>query len=119
MWKNYQHENFIDGCLSARLLNMGYEYFDLLSDIPDILSQNELWLSSDAILYLFGHEELLDINKYKNLESHEIDLGEFFDRLANHPLIEQVAFSTNLLHDENIELVTSILGCSNFDKNHR
>jgi hypothetical protein len=103
-------ENLIDACLSTRLLNTDFESFKELSDLSDILSENELWLSSDSVLYLLGHENLIEINEPKSPLYTKENLKEFFNKLANQPFLKQMAFETNFLNKTEISSYTRILG---------
>lgn len=103
-------ENLIDGCLSTRLLNTQYENFKELSDLPDILNKNDLWLSSDSALYLLGYEEIIEVNKIKSPSFTKENFNEFYNTLANQPFVKQMAFETNFLNKDNITSYARILG---------
>jgi len=103
-------ENLIDGCLSTRLLNTHYENFSELSDLPDILNKNDLWLSSDSALYLLGYEEIIEINETKSPTFIRENFNKFYNTLANQPFVKQMAFETNFLNKDDIISYTRILG---------
>ncbi|AVI51956.1 hypothetical protein C5O00_12655 [Pukyongia salina] len=103
-------ENLIDGCLSTRLLSMDFEHFNEISELPDILSKNELWLSSDSSLYLLGHEDIIEIDESKSHTFTKENFKNFYNTLANQPFLKQIAFETNFLNKEEITLCTRILG---------
>ncbi|WP_047544838.1 hypothetical protein [Psychroserpens sp. Hel_I_66] len=103
-------ENLIDGCLSTRLLNTHYDNFTELSDLPDILNKNDLWLSSDSALYLLGHEELIETNETKSPSFTREHFNQFYNTLANQPFVKQMAFDSNFLSKDKISSHTRILG---------
>lgn len=102
-------ENLIDGCLCTRISNLPFEQFKSLSFLPDILNQSELWLSSDTALYLLGNEDLIELDP--SLTSLTKDrLTEFYNKVANQPFKEQIAYETNFLDNKEITLNAKILG---------
>jgi len=103
-------ENLIDGCLSTRILSTNFKNFKELSDLPDILNENELWLSGDSVLYLLGHEDVIEINESKSPSFTKENFNEFYNTLANQPFIRQMAFETNFLNKKEITSCTRILG---------
>lgn len=103
-------ENLIDGCLSTRLLNTHYDNFKELTDLPDILNKNDLWLSSDSALYLLGYEEIIETNVTKSPSFIRENFNKFYNTLANQPFVEQMAFDTNFLNKDEITSYTRILG---------
>ncbi|WP_299323435.1 hypothetical protein [uncultured Maribacter sp.] len=103
-------ENLIDGCLSTRLLNTDFKNFKELSDLSNILTKNELWLSSDSVLYLLGYEDLIEINESRSPSYTRENFKEFYNKLANQPFVEQMAFETNFLNKNEISSYTRILG---------
>lgn len=103
-------ENLIDGCLSTRLLNTDFENFKELSDLSGILTKNELWLSADSVLYLLGHEDLIEINESRSPSYTKENFKEFYNKLANQPFVKQMAFETNFLNKNEITSYTRILG---------
>ncbi|WMX16552.1 hypothetical protein [Aureispira sp. CCB-E] len=103
-------ENLIDGCLSTRLLNTSFENFKELSDLSDILAKNGLWLSADSVLYLLGHEDSIEVNETKSPSYTKENFKEFYNKLANQPFVNQMAFESNFLNKNEITSYTRILG---------
>lgn len=103
-------ENLIDGCLSTRFLNTDFKNFKELSELPDILNKNELWLSGDSVLYLLGYEEIIEINESKSPSFTRENFNKFYNTLANQPFVKQMAFETNFLNKKEINSYTRILG---------
>lgn len=103
-------ENIIDACLSTRILNSHYEDFKELSDLPDILNKNKLWLSSDSVLYLLGYEDLIETDESKSFSFKKDNFKEFYDNLANQPFVNQMVFETNFLNKKEVSYYTRILG---------
>lgn len=102
-------EHLTDACLAVRLLNAPFEAVSEYTYLPDILRNNELWLSSDAILYLLGNEDLIEIDEVKTSLTKE-KLSDYYNKFANQPFVEQMAYDTNLLAKHEIILETQILG---------
>lgn len=102
-------ENLIDGCLSTRLSNISFEQFNSLQFLPDILNQSELWLSSDTTLYLLGNEDLIELDASQTSLTKD-RLSEFYNKVANQPFKEQIAYETNFLDKGEVVLSAKILG---------
>ncbi|WP_185216964.1 MULTISPECIES: hypothetical protein [unclassified Chryseobacterium] len=102
-------ENLIDGCLSTRLSNISFEQFNSLQFLPDILNESELWLSSDTTLYLLGNEDLIELDSSQTSLTKD-RLLEFYNKVANQPFKEQIAYETNFLDKEEVVLSAKILG---------
>lgn len=102
-------ENLIDGCLSTRLSNISFEQFNSLQFLPDILNESELWLSSDTTLYLLGNEDLIELDASQTYLTKD-SLSEFYNKVANQPFKEQIAYETNFLDKEEVVLSAKILG---------
>lgn len=102
-------ENLIDGCLSTRLSNISFEQFNSLQFLPDILNESELWLSSDTTLYLLGNEDLIELDSSQTSLTKD-RLSEFYNKVANQPFKEQIAYETNFLDKEEVVLSAKILG---------
>lgn len=102
-------DNLIDGCLTTRLLNLTYERFENLSFLPDIFVENELWLSGDASLYLLGNEDLINMDESKTNITKD-KLPELYNKFANQPFVEQMAYDTNFMNSNEIIFNTKILG---------
>jgi len=94
--KELPTEHMIDACLAIRLLNAPFEKFHRFTYLPDILSNNNLWLSSDAVQYLLGNEELIELDETKTSLRKE-KFQEYYNNFANQPFVEQMVFETNLL----------------------
>lgn len=102
-------EHLTDSVLAVRLLNTPFMLFKGLTYLPDILNKNELWLSCDAVLYLLGNEEIIELDESKTTLTKE-RLPEYYNKFANQPFRKQMAYDTNLLSDNTIILETNILG---------
>lgn len=102
-------ENMIDACLAIRLLNAPFEKFQRFTYLPDILYNNNLWLSSDAVQYLLGNEDLTELYEIKNSIGKE-KFQEYYNNFANQPFIEQMVYETNLLDNDEIFIETNVLG---------
>ncbi|MCT4049129.1 hypothetical protein HZP89_14065 [Elizabethkingia anophelis] len=102
-------DQLTDGCLATRLLNSSFEIFNKLTYLPDILSNNELWISGDAVLYLLGNEDLIELDEDKT-ELTKDKFSSFYNKAANQPFVEQMAYDTNLLDGNDISIETRILG---------
>lgn len=104
-------DNLIDDCLSTRLLNTHFEDFEELSYLPDILNNNKFLVSKESVLYLLGHEDLLEVNEPKS-SLNITHIKELFNNLAHQPFLNQIAYKTNLLDKEIALLNAKILGIS-------
>jgi hypothetical protein len=110
-----EHENedeipfplLIDGCVSARLLNISNT--SELQYLPDIFEKLELDLTHDTVLYKLGHFDklMIEANKLKT----EQDLDDFFKLVANQPFIEQTLYPTSFFSENELCLSSTILGC--------
>lgn len=80
--------------------------------MPDILENYKLWLSKNAVLYKLGYTELV-LNDYKkNNIGNEQDLDKFFELVARQPFRKQMAYTTNFLDGNDIEIYSKVLGCT-------
>lgn len=102
-------ENLTDACLTTRLLNLPFEQYDSLKHLPDILIKQGLLISGDAVLFLLGHENVIDVEENQMMYNNG-NFSEFFNRAANQPLVNQLAYETNFLETRVINLETKILG---------
>lgn len=102
-------EHMTDACLSIRLLNMKFKDFDILKSLPDIFKINKLWLSEDATLYLLGNEDLIELDETKTSLRKE-NFPEYFNKYANQPFVEQMAYVTNFLNTQEVYIESQILG---------
>lgn len=102
-------ENMIDACLAIRLLNSPVTRFKEFMSLPDILNNCELWLGNDAALYLLGHEDLIVLDETKTSITKEM-YPDYYNKIANQPFVEQIAYDTNLMDNSDIDFETRILG---------
>lgn len=107
--ENIPTEHMTDACLSVRLLNMNFEDFDNLKYLPGIFKNNELWLSEDASLYLLGNENLIELDETKTSLRKE-NYREYYNKFANQPFVEQIAYETNFLNNKEVNIESVILG---------
>lgn len=98
-----------DACLSIRLLNLNINEFENLKYLPNIFNQNELWLCEDASLYLLGNEDLIELDESKTSLRRENFL-EYYNKFANQPFVEQIAYKTNFLNTQKVYIESQILG---------
>src|SRR5690606_30596367 len=102
-------EHLTDACLSIRLLNLNFDEFDNLKYLPNIFKTNELWLSEDASLYLLGNEDLIELDEAKTSLRKE-NFQEYYNKFANQPFVEQIAYETNFLNSREVHIESQILG---------
>lgn len=107
--ENIPTEHMTDACLSIRLLNMNFEDFDNLKYLPDIFKTHKLWLSEDASLYLLGNEDLIELDETKTSLRKE-NYPEYYNKFANQPFVEQIAYETNFLNTQEVYIESLILG---------
>ncbi len=107
--KELPTESKIDACLAIRLLNAPFEKFHTFTYLPDILNNNNLWLSSDAVQYLLGNVELIELDEAKTSLKKE-KFPEYYNNFANQPFVEQIIYDTNLLDNDEISIETNVLG---------
>ena len=107
--ENIPTEHMTDACLSIRLLNLNFEEFDNLKYLPNIFTTNELWLSENASLYLLGNEDLIELDETKTSLRKE-DFPEYYNKFANQPFVEQIAYKTNFLNTKEVYIESQILG---------
>ena len=105
----FPSEHMTDAFLSIRLLNMNFKDFDNLKFLPDIFKMNEFWFCEDASLYLLGNVDLINIDETETSFTKE-NLPDYFNKFANQPFVEQIAYKTNFLNSENISFESQILG---------
>jgi len=102
----------LDACLAVRLLNTNSQKDSLLSFLPDILENQSLWLSQNAVLFKLGYTELI-ISDYEKIGiSNESELAKHFELVAGQPFRNQMLYDTNLLSDSELQLTSNILGCT-------
>lgn len=107
--ENVPTEHMTDACLSIRLLNLNFNKFDNLKYLPNILKLNELWLSEDASLYLLGNEYLIELDETKTSLRKE-NFPDYYNKFANQPFVEQMAYETNFLNTKEVYIESQILG---------
>lgn len=107
--ENLPTEHMTDACLSIRLLNLNFEEFSDLKYLPNILNVNELWLSEDASLYLLGNEDLIELDETKT-SLRKVNFQEYYNKIANQPFVEQIAYKTNFLNTKEVYIESKILG---------
>lgn len=107
--KELPTESMVDACLAIRLLNAPFEKFHRFTYLPDILKNNNLWLSSDAVQYLLGNVELIELDEAKTSLRKE-KFPEYYNNFANQPFVEQIIYETNLLDSDKISIETNVLG---------
>lgn len=100
---------FIDSCLSVRLLNTDNIQYEYLTYLPKILYKLNLQFSYISTLYLLGYTEEINLNMFGFDNNTNFD--EFFLKLYEQPFKEQIAYPTNPILNNNIDLSTNILGC--------
>ncbi len=100
--------NFIDHLLAVRLLNVNFNLWEQLKTLPQILDNEELWISSDVTLFLLGHTELIDENEIKEASGLE-SLKDYYDLIREQPFKEQLAFSTKVLNKESDLLFNTVV----------
>jgi hypothetical protein len=104
---------FFEMAIANRFLNSEYSLH--LCNLPDILSAEEMWFSSDAILYVLGYKDM--ILKQDDFNGHsEEELKNYITNLANQPISKQFLYPTNYLNDEIISLNAKIIGVNFYFK---
>lgn len=107
--ENISQGYMTDAFLSIRLLNLNFKDFNNLKLLPDIFKINELWLSEDTSLYLLGNEDLIELDEDKTSLRKE-NLPEYYNKFANQPFVEQIAYETNFLNTQKASIESQILG---------
>lgn len=102
-------EHLVDMCLGVRLLNEPFNKFENFSLLPDILNQQGLWMSADAVLYLLGHEDKIDIDE-KTRDLLTNDFEKHYNKFANQPFVEQILYDTDLLNSNSVFIRSNVLG---------
>ncbi|MFT3739092.1 MAG: hypothetical protein QM786_10060 [Breznakibacter sp.] len=102
----------LDACLAVRLLNTNSQKDSLLSFLPDLLENQCLWLSQNAVLFKLGYTELIKSDYEKIGIDNEIELAKHFEIVAGQPFRNQILYDTNLLSDAELQITTKILGCT-------
>lgn len=101
-----------DSFLSVRLVNSNIENDERYTFLPDILNEYGLELSADALLFKLGHFEVIK-DDYKNIDlGTKEDFRNYFTKLANQPLREQLFYDTNLMSNDMLQLESNVLGCN-------
>ena len=100
---------FIDSCLSVRLINTRNIKEDYIGFLPEILQKFDLQISYITCLYMLGYIDEIDKKKI-GLEEDK-DLDDFFFKVFSQPFKEQMAYETNPIYKNNVQFQTLILGC--------
>lgn len=107
--ENLPTEHLTDACMAIRLLNLSFEEFENLKYLPNIFKTNELWHCLDASLYLLGYENLIELDESKTSLRKE-NFSEYYNKLANQPFVEQIAYGTNFLNSKEVIIESQVLG---------
>lgn len=101
----------LDAFLSVRLANTNTGEKQL-SLFPDILQQQNLWLSQNIVLFKLGYgEQILDDYRRININSED-ELLHHFELVANQPFRNQMIYETEFNSELEIVIRSKILGCS-------
>ncbi len=109
--------NLVDGILSTRLIHTENTIDDKMKYLPDMLTNQALWLSQDTILYKQGYIDLC-INEREDMTS-ENELDIYYKMVGNQPFVEQMLYDTNFMSEDNLSIYSNLLGCKfqiNFPK---
>lgn len=103
---------FLDACLAVRLINTDNDNDTCMTKLPDLLEEQKLWLSQNAVLYKLGYSDLI-LNDYKSVGiDSESELDCFFKKVSDQPFVKQMIFETNFMSGEQNQILSIILGCS-------
>nr|WP_288810427.1 hypothetical protein [uncultured Sphingobacterium sp.] len=102
-------ENLSDACLAVRILNLPFDLFEKCTMLPDVLDKNQLWLSNDALLYMLGHEDAIELDSSDGSLVKE-GFPTYFNTWANQPFKQQIAYDTDLMSESVTYLKTHLLG---------
>ncbi|MDR3006842.1 MAG: hypothetical protein LBV59_02845 [Sphingobacterium sp.] len=102
-------ENLSDACLAVRILNLPFDLFEKCTMLPDVLDKNKLWLSNDALLYMLGHEDAIELDSSDGSLVKE-SFPTYFNTWANQPFKQQIAYDTDLMSESVTYLKTHLLG---------
>jgi hypothetical protein len=101
----------LDAFLSVRLANTNTGEKQL-SLFPDILKQQNLWLSQNIVLFKLGYsKQILDDYRQININSED-ELLHHFELVANQPFRNQMIYETDFNSELEIVIRSKILGCS-------
>jgi hypothetical protein len=102
----------LDACLSVRFLNSDSKHDNLFALLPDILENNNLWLSQNAVLFKLGYSDLI-ISDYAKINiKNEQELNSYFELIAGQPFRKQMLYDTNFCEGDEIEITSKVLGCN-------
>lgn len=108
--KEIPSAELLDACLAVRILNSKNDD-NLIVSLPDILEEQELWISQNSCFYKLGYIDLI-LNDYKGINIHNSkELDTHFNIIACQPFKDQMIYESNYLAEENIKLYSNILGC--------
>lgn len=103
-------DELLDACLAVRILNTKNDE-NLVAALPDILEEQELWISQNSSLYKLGYTDLI-LGDYKGINIHNTkQLDTHFNLIANQPFKDQMIYESNYLFEKDIILCSNILGC--------
>lgn len=108
----------VDGIFSTRLMHSRNTVVDNMKYLPDMLTNQALWLSQDTVLYKQGYIERC-INEREDI-SNENELDKYYKTIGNQPFFEQILYDTDFMSGENLDIRSKLLGCIfqiNFSKN--
>jgi hypothetical protein len=108
---NISPEIFIDGLFSVRILNTNNDSNHLLSCLPDVFSEQSLWISQNSCLYKLGYTDAISDEYINIMVDGEQDLDKHFEMIASQPFKQQILHETNFVAGETLKLSSRILGC--------
>jgi hypothetical protein len=101
----------LDAFLSVRLANTNVDEKNI-SLLPDILQQQNLWLSQDVVLFKLGYSDRIQ-DDYRRINiNSEAELLHHFELVANQPFRNQMIYETDFNSELEISISSKILGCS-------
>ncbi len=109
--------NLVDGIFSTRLIHTENTVDDKMQYLPDMLTNQELWLSQDTILYKQGYINVC-MNEREDIPN-ENELDKFYQMVGNQPFVEQMLYETDFMSEDNLSIYSNLLGCRiqvNFSK---
>lgn len=101
----------LDAFLSVRVLNTNERFDNLFSHMPDVLEEQSLWLSQNAVLFKLGYTDLILKDYEKANIKSEADLSNHFELIANQPFRNQMLYETNFMDGNEVKIVSNVLGC--------
>lgn len=101
--------DLVDGLFSTRLMNTQNTIDDKMKYLPDMLTNQILWLSQDTILYQQGYIDL-SISERKDITT-ENELDKYYQMVGNQPFVEQMLYDTDFMAEDNLSIYSNLLGC--------